>query len=435
MILQNHMKNFQIIVIVIFITSAVVGVLVFSGAIPIGKNESQGGGGNVVIWGTASGGAITPILQVFNEVNPNYVVSYVEKSPTTFDRDLLEALAVGQGPDIFLVPDNLLFRYSNKIFTIPYQNYPASTFKNTYASASEIFMSSRGISAFPLSIDPLVMYYNRSMLDANDIIYPPKYWDEFASLVPIFTKKDESNKIITSAVALGQFSNIDHAKDIIAALFMQAGNPMVYEKEGNYVSALSTYNQKYSLRKVLEFYTDFANSLRNVYSWNKSLPISGEFFSANNLAFYFGFASELKSFINKNPNQNFQVAQFPQIKDSTFKLTGARVTGLAISSSSRNFNGAYAVASLMANGDFALQYASALGIAPARRDLLSFKPIDSFFPTFYSSALISRAWLDPSSPDTDIVFRLMVEKVISGDLTPDGAVIDASTRLQLLLRR
>ena len=43
--------------------------------------------------------------------------------------------------------------------------------------------------------------------------------------------------------------------------------------------------------------------------------MSIDFFSARETVFYFGFASELKTLINKNPNQNLAVAQMPQIKN------------------------------------------------------------------------------------------------------------------------
>jgi hypothetical protein len=35
-------------------------------------------------------------------------------------------------------------------------------------------------------------------------------------------------------VAMGHFSNVVHAKDILASLFIQAGNPIIAEKEGKY---------------------------------------------------------------------------------------------------------------------------------------------------------------------------------------------------------
>src|ERR1035437_1764158 len=95
--------NFQLIILIVFIIAAVFGVLVFSGAIPLGKS-STGSLGTVVLWGTISTQAIAIPLKDFNDANPTFVVNYVQKSSDTFDQDLLEALAVGAGPDMFFLP-------------------------------------------------------------------------------------------------------------------------------------------------------------------------------------------------------------------------------------------------------------------------------------------------------------------------------------------
>jgi ABC-type glycerol-3-phosphate transport system substrate-binding protein len=424
--------NFQLIILIVFIVAAIFGVLVFSGAIPLGKN-GEGSLGTVVLWGTVPNQAISEPIKSFNDANPTFVVKYIEKSSDTFDQDLLEALASGTGPDLFFLPDNLTFHYANKIFAIPYTSYPLTTFKNVFAGAGEVFLTSKGISAFPMAIDPLVMYYNRSILDANGIVYPPAFWDDLTSLVPTLTQKDDSSKIIKPAVALGHFSNVVHAKDILATLFMQTGNPLITEKNGIFNSVLDSPIGNYNLPSVLKFYTDFADPNKAVYSWNKSFANSDNVFSAENLAFYFGYGSELQSLVNKNPNQNFFVAGMPQIKNSKFKLTGARVTGLAISAFSKNFNTAFIAASLMATGDFASKFAQATGVAPARRDLLAVKPADAYSPIFYSSALYARSWLDPSPKDTDNIFSGMINAVLSGNLSVTDAIKDASSKMSLLL--
>ncbi len=423
--------NFQLIIIIVFIAAAIFGVLVFSGAIPLGKTE--GSLGTVVLWGTVPTQAISSILKDFNTVNKTFVVNYVQKSSDTFNQDLLEALAAGTGPDMFFLPDNLVFNYANKIFTIPYASYPLTTFKNVFASAGEVFLTGKGILAFPMSIDPLMMYYNRSILDANGVVYPPALWDDLTNMVPTLTKKDDSNKIIKSAVALGHFSNIVHAKDILATLFMQAGNPIITEKDGVFTSTLGSSIGNYNLPSILKFYTDFADPNNAVYSWNKSFSNSEDTFSKEDLAFYFGYASELKSLVNKNPNQNFFAAGIPQIKNSNFKSTGARVTGLAISSASKNFNTAFIAASLLATSNFASKFALATGVAPARRDLLAVKPGDAYSPVFYSSALYARSWPDPSSKDTDNIFASMVNGILSGNLSTNDAIKDASSKMSLLL--
>jgi hypothetical protein len=137
--------------------------------------------------------------------------------------------------------------------------------------------------------------------------------------------------------------------------------------------------------------------------------------------------------VNKNPNENFFASGIPQIKGSSFKSTSARVIGLAISSFSKNFTTAFTAASLMATSDFAAKLALATNTAPARRDLLATKPTDAFSPIFYNSALYARSWLDPSPKDTDSIFSVMVNSVLSNNLSISDAINDASAKLQLLL--
>ncbi|HEY4513448.1 MAG TPA: extracellular solute-binding protein [Candidatus Paceibacterota bacterium] len=427
--------SFQIIIIVIFLVSAVAGVLVFSGAIPIGNDDSAGNLGTVVLWGTVPTASISKPLTDFNTANPSFVVKYEEKSADTFDQDLLEALAEGSGPDLFFLPDNLAFHYANKIFTIPYESYPLASFKGVFAGASEVFLTGTGILAFPMSIDPLVMYYNRSMLDANGVVYPPATWNDMTAMIPSLTKKDDANKIIKSAVALGHFSNVVHAKDIISTLFIQAGNPIIQEQGGIFNSTLDRMIGSYNLPSILKFYTDFADPNSAVYSWNRSFPSSDAAFSKEDLVFYFGYASELSSMVKRNPNQNFFVAPVPQIKGSNFRSTGARVTGVAISASSKNFNAAFTAANLLSTSDFASKFASALGVAPARRELLAVKEPDAFSPIFYSSALYARSWLDPLPKDTDNIWSAMVNGTLSNAMTTEQAMKDASSKLDLLLFR
>jgi len=425
--------NFQTVLLVIFVALAIFGVLVFAGIIKIGSSNDQAGSlGTVVLWGTDKTQGLAQALEDFNKVNTTFTLKYVQKDPETFDADLLEALASGTGPDLFFISNDLAYKYSNKIYTIPYASYPLATFQNNFAKAGGVFLSSKGMLAFPMAIDPMVMYYNRTILDTNNIIYPPATWDDLVGLVPTLTKKDNSNKITESTVAMGQFSNILYAKDILATLFMQTGSPIVSEKDGVFSSALDTNTASYNLSAPLQFYTNFADPLNPAYSWNGSLQNSQDAFSAENLAFYFGYASELPTLVSKNPNEDFSVAPMPQIKNANNKSTYGRVTGIAIASSSKNFTAAFTAASLLATGDFASAYAAATDTVPARRDLLAIKQTDAYSPTFYSSALYANSWLDPSTTDTDNIFQNMIENVISGNMTAIDSVKDASDKLDLL---
>jgi hypothetical protein len=105
-------------------------------------------------------------------------------------------------------------------------------------------------------------------------------------------------------------------KEILATLFFQSGNNITerspvtgevsavidkdLEKEFEDASGTPT-------ESVLDFYTSFANPSKSLYSWNRSLPNSENAFLNGDLAFYFGYASEIKRIQDKNPNLNFDV--------------------------------------------------------------------------------------------------------------------------------
>ncbi len=427
--------NFQIILIILFIIAALFGILVFSGVIPLGGDNGEQGQGTVVVWGTLRSADVLPLVEVINAQNPSFIVKYEEKNPNTFDQTMLEALASGTGPDMFFLSDELAFKYKNKVTIIPPGSYPVSAFQSNFVGAGEVFLTSSGVLAFPVLVDPLVMYYDRSTLDSNGIIYPPKTWTEFAQMVPTLTKKDEAGKILKSAVALGHFSNVTNAKGIISMLFMQGGNPIVTEQNGTFLSTLGNYNDAYNLPSILEFYTDFADPLSPAYSWNKSLSASRDAFSAGNTAFYFGYASELAGIAARNPNQDFLAVAVPQIEGAPNKQTSAKVTGIAISNATKNLNTSLIVSTIMSSGDFPKNLAMKLNVAPARRDLIQTPPNDSFSPVFYSSALFAKAWMDPAPSETSNAFEAMIEGVLSNRRSLGEAINEVGSKLSLMLIR
>ncbi len=418
--------------VVLFAFGGILGVFVFAGFIDLGdKAVTSTPTGTVTLWGTVPNNIVTPILDPINNT-ATLKIRYVYKNPNTFDQDLLEAFAINQAPDLFFVSDDNIINNLNKIAVTPYTTYPLLNFKNNFASAGEVFLNNQGVLAFPILVDPLMMYYNRTLLDSNNIVYPPEYWDQFPDLVKTFTQKDNNSSFTQSAFALGQYNNINNAKNIIVSLFMQNGNEITYKYNNLYRSAIKKDIEiDPGLANSLYFYLSFADPLNKNYSWNRALPNSLDAFSKEDLVFYFGFASELKTLLNKNPNHNFAVAPLPQNRNNNLKTTHAKVTGIAISSNSKNKSLAPLALSNLVSGSFAEKLSYALGIPPARRDLLAKKGLDTYTPVFYSSALFARSFID--TKDSHIIFRNMIEEVLSNGFKVEDAINNLSNRFNLLL--
>lgn len=406
---------FQIIVLALFAVFTIGGLIVLATS----KSKTTGSGIPVVIWGTISSQTFTDTTADLIQGNSGLQFNYVQKRAETFDRDLIEAIASGVGPDVILFPENLITRLRDKIAPLSYNSFPLRTFKDTFIDEGELFLDSAGALALPFTVDPMVMYWNRDLLSNANIVLPPATWDEFITLVPKLTVSDKNQNILRSAVALGEYRNITNAKEIISALFLQSGNPIMTMGQYGLKSVLAPATIQ--TIGAMNFYTDFANPVKPDYSWNRVLRSSKNAFIAGNLAFYFGFVSELADIRQKNPNLNFDVSYFPQPKGGANLVTFGRMLGLAVLKSAKNSDSYTNVLALIGQAPLA-RLAASTGLPPVRRDMLKANPSDPYQIIFYNSAIRARSWLDPNPQESSRIFQDMIESITGGALEVGSAV-------------
>lgn len=429
------MTNFQIGIIAVFVVLAIVGVIAFAGVGGIGNKED--GIGQIEIWGTVPKEAMDSLLDSVSEADERFKnVKYIEKDSETYQQEFIEALASGVGPDLLLIGHNSIIRNQDKLIEVSYQSFSQRNFKDTFIEEGELYLTSTGILGLPFSVDPLVMYWNRDIFQSAGIANPPKFWDEFFTLSPKITQRDPSSNITRSFTALGEFGNIENAKEIISAFIVQSGNPIVVGTENGLESVLDS---KFDFimaptESAVRFYTEFSNPVKSVYSWNRSLSNSKQLFSAGDLAVYFGFASELPNIVRANPNLNFDIAVLPQLRDADTRITYGKMSAFAIPRSSKNPNNAFITANILTSANASAFYSSISGLPPARRDLLAVEQTNAISSVFYNSAIISKAWLDPDNTQTKMIFKNMIESVTSGKANLSEAVSTASAELNLLLK-
>lgn len=438
------MSNFQTILVAIFLAFFVFAVLIFSGLIKIGgSSNSSGLQGKVVVWGTFNSPTLTDTLDAVN-TNKDLSVTYVKKNALTYQQDLIEAFANGVGPDLFIISPDMIEKNNSFIYKIPYASYPEKAFTDSYIEGANIYLDNEGIVGFPLVVDPMVLYYNKDILSNEGIVTPPKSWDELFNLNSSLTKRDYSGTIKQSMIALGQYSNVNNAKDILATLLIQNNNPIVErvtDSVNNNVSYSAMLNSNLSnlsitpMEAVVKFFIEFSNPSNTAYSWNRSLPSSLDMFTGGKLAFYLGRASELFNIEAMNPNLSFDVTGIPQIKDSATKRTFGEIYAVVISKKSSNLTSAFGVAGMLSQSDNIKNLSTSLSLPPTSRILLSDKPKDPYLFTFFNSALISRSWLDPNKSKSDLIFKELIENTLSSNMSVSGAIDKAQGQLELLLRK
>jgi ABC-type glycerol-3-phosphate transport system substrate-binding protein len=436
----TNIRPFQVIFMTVFGLLAVLGLFLFA------NFSGFGGGsrlvGNVQIWGTVPQNAVSDALAGLTRNHKEYGnVRYVQKPEATFDAELADAIASGTGPDMVLISQEQLLAESNKLNVIPFSSFPKRTFLDTYVPEATLFLTDKGTYGIPLIVDPIVMYYSKPALASAGVAQPPATWEAVTGLAGTLTQKTSDLQVQKSAIALGEFSNIQSARAIISLLLLQAGSTISAQTgSGGMRSTITSSAQPDATgvsptEAAMNFYTQFANPSKTVYSWNRSLPDSRQAFLAGDLDLYLGYASERPSIAAGNPNLEFDMAVVPQAQLTQERVTYGRLYALAIPKASKNAAGAYTVARALSTKDISSDFAMALSMAPALRGALTPPADDLYAPVFYPEALISQGWLSPAPQSIDAIFSTMIDNIVTGRKATSEALVAADQALTAALRK
>ncbi|MES2225939.1 MAG: extracellular solute-binding protein [Patescibacteria group bacterium] len=410
------MKPFQVLLLAGFGFLALLGLFLFATFSGFGSNATKLGA--VTIWGTLPESGVDAALNTLKADNQQYnQVSYVQKPEASFDVDLAEALASGTGPDLILISQEELATEQNKLTVIPFSVMSERSYLDTYLPISEIFLASSGTYGIPFAVDPLVLYYNRSLLTSAGVATPPASWEAVTGLSERLTQS-QAGSVIRSVIPLGSYENVENARAILSLLLLQAGNPIVAVDTTGPHAQLTAAGQSSSgstpAESAINFYTQFSDPAKTVYTWNRALASARQSFLSGDLVLYPGFASELPQLKASNPNLDFDMAPIPQPQTAATSLTFGHVYAFAIPKASKNPAGALTIAQALAAPSYAVHAASEFGMAPALRSSLTPSTNDRYQPVFFPQALIARGWLSPSPSVTDQIFSTMIGSITSG---------------------
>ena len=289
--------------------AALFSVLIFSGKLPIGNNSANTPKGEVVLWGTFPETAINPIIQAFNPQAKTYRVTYKEVRADVFSQTLVEALANGTGPDMILAPHQIILSQASRLYPFPLTSFSEKNFKDTYVDGATLFFSPYGAIALPVSIEPMVLFYNRTLFSKHGIASPPAYWDEVLKFTPSLTVKNSKGQFLEAAIALGA-GNVPYAKDILMAGVSELGQIAVltqYNQEGTLVpsvyanTATTEGGDVLPLSTFVRFVTQFADPTKSTYTWSEFNGLADDQFVSEKLAMYIGYSGELNILRARNP--------------------------------------------------------------------------------------------------------------------------------------
>ncbi len=392
-------------------------------------------GGSVAIWGTFPEEVFSVILDDIRKTNESFkTVSYRYIPPEDFDTTFVNALADQAPPDLLFISHEKLVEHRNRLQAIPYETFPERDFRDLYIDGAGIFMLQDGVYAFPIGVDPLVMYWNRNIFSDNGLLKAPSTWEEIVSDTnPKITTRNFNRNIERSAIAMGEYSNIKNSFPVLSMLLLQAGSKLIIQDKEKYVVGINqSLDDSKPLLKTLSFYTNFSNVNNTQYSWNRSLSLDRDMFVSEDLALYFGYGSEGKDIEAKNPNLTFDIAEVPQGANTSNKRTYGNFYGLFIPKASKNKNGAFIVAKTLSSTIYAKKIADGYNLAPVLKQLVSVGSNDVYGRVIYNSAPNARGWLNPDRDKFDSVFSKTIDDISSNRRDVANSTSDTIVRLQQL---
>jgi len=428
----------QLIIVVAAGVIVLVFVLIFLGVIPGLQNTSTDPTkikATLNFWGIGDeSDAYGGIFSTFKLTYPNVAINYRGfTDEDSYNSALLNALAAGQGPDIFMVRNTDLFKDANKMSPVAPIQFSMTQLGQLFPQVvASDFSYQNNIFALPLSVDTLALVYNRNTFDQAAIPLPTswKTWDDLISAVPKLVKRDAGGQIAQAAVALGTAKNVGNASDILYLLMLQSGVTM-------------TNNQNYQISfssdkgiQALAFYSQFSSPNSQAYTWNNSMPNSLDAFGRGSVAMIFEYASNLSGIRSRNSFLNVEVAPVPQPQGAGFSIAYPSYWGYAVSRESQYQSLAWNFILAMTTNDAAAStYTQNTKKPPALNSLIYQYQNDPSLGVFARQALTARSWIELDRGFMDNAVSAMIDSVAGGQTSPRSALEQTQSQINQYLNR
>lgn len=421
----SQRQTFILIGIIALLTG--LSILVFFNLRP----KTAGEIAKLTVWGIENRDAFEASFEKFRGANPGIDISYRRLDPETYEDTLINALAAGSGPDIFMFANSWLSKNKSKIIPAPPDIMNMLTFQQLYPQiAEQNFTDGQRIYALPLSIDTLALFYNKNIFDQAGVTATPKTWDQVRDVIDKIRITDTNGQIIRAGIALGgSKKTIKNAPEIVSCMMLQTAalDPRAIDTKEIFTNpAGEAANQ----------YLQFANPIQPFYTWNDTQPNALESFSAQKTAMLIGYKSDLKDIKEKNLYLNVGITQLPQ-PDNTQNITScAKYWGLAVSKQTRNSQWAWKlVQALATDPDAGYGYAIVANRTPALRSLIANQIQNPQESIFARQALTARGWNDPDAKKTNEIINNMIVNVLSGQIDFSGGYSQAKSQIEQLRRQ
>jgi multiple sugar transport system substrate-binding protein len=395
---------------------------------------------SLTMWGLFdTSDAIQPFITAYEQAHPNVTIVYSEKSVTTYENDLLNALAVpASAPDIIIIGNNWLPKYEDKLRPATAAEYTVKDYENNFADvAAGDFIANGEVYAAPLSTDTLALYYNKDILGSAGIAQPPQTWADLAADSQKISRMDSTGYFTRSGIALGTSTNVNRAQDIMYDLMLQTGTvPYTSDDSQSTIDQAGANGignaSQYPGAQALSFYTSFANPSSPNYDWNAKSNYSTDAFANGQLAMMYGYYYDESTILQKSPNLNFGVAPVPQPTLGQNLVNYSNYWGYGVTQQSKNPNWAWDFIKSMTTKASLDGYYKLNPQPASRKDGIAEQVNDPVLSVFSSSTLTSKNFYKVDDQGVDAIILSMIDDVTLRNVSVTTALSTAAQKITAL---
>lgn len=377
------------------------------------------------------------LIQAYKKAHPNVTIEYTKKNIENYEGDLLNALAAGNGPDIYSINNTWLPLYLDKIEPAPEKLYTLKEYKDTYVDVLYNDLVRDGkIYGTALWVDSLGLYYNKDLLGTAGIATPPKTWDELAKDSQRMVQQNASGYFDQSGTAIGTYQNVNRAVDIVYLMMLQAGVvPWSSDSRNPQFSSNITKNgQSFNPGvKAVDFYTSFANPSSENYNWNLDSDYSIDAFANGRAGFLYGYSYTRAQIDAKAPNLNYDVAPVPQFSLGQPSVNYASYFAEVVSKQSKNQAVAWDFLKFITSQQALEAYYAKDKEPSSRRDLIEKQTQDLDIGVFAHANLTAKSFFKFDEAKVDGIFGEMIENILLNGTSVQSALSRAQSQVSAVV--
>ncbi len=421
--------------------------------------------------------AFDELIRAYQQAHPNVKIEYKKFRYNEYEQALIRAIAEDRGPDIFSIHNTWVKKYNPLISSLPATtSIPVKHLVGTVKKeevveivkktsltpfdlkknfldvvAGDVILPKNigtekepkyqdAIWGLPLSVDSLVMYYNKDLLNNSGISEPAKNWVEFQDQVKKITKIDtNTGNFLVSGAAIGAADNVERSFDILSLLMMQNLAPMLDE------SGVAAFDKRPKIAGIesvpgfgaLDFYTQFSSPLYEGYCWNKEMPGSLTAFEQGRTAYFFGYSYHRPLIEAAAPKLNYDIAAVPQVGEQQ-KVNYANYWVETVSSKSKNKDYAWDFIQFATKEENVAGFLDKNKKPTALRSakIINQQLADEKISIWADQLLTARSWYKGYDPTgAEKAFTDMINAVNSGTLDTAKAVKQAVEKINQTIKR